>query len=296
MVKKNPMIRNVLLGFAGVSFLLLLMIILRIQLPLSVTETSCSGDTVWLKYTLADEGSQLSRLIADCAANPAGGWVGDIKVTAKSMTGRVTTLGGYEASSASTQKINCGVSSQTGKTFFGNYVPNDGMGVYQIIATGHYYLKSENYGIPHEFTITDNAPAYCILPSSTCPDGTALQTCSSNQPKYCGSDAVLYDNAPKCGCPSGYQAKVNWCNPIPTETQETTVVPSPYTQNVTTTAPVSGEGVPANVSSAGTTPSPTPANPVTNEINYFGLSATTLAIILGIIILLVAILFYFKVI
>ena len=288
--EKNPMVRNALFGVAAIAAILLLILIFKVQIPgLSMLETSCSGNLIWFKYSLSDEASRLSTIIPDCKTNPNGGWVGNIQGSVTSMNGTVTNLGGFSATSASTQKISCGGQpTTTGKSFFGNYIPNDGLGNYKVLITGTYYLASESYATAHAFQWTDNANAYCVLPSSTCPDGSALRACSQvTQGKWCGSDAVLYDKAGTCGCPSGYQATGNYCTPIPAPSTppEQTVITYPTTEtpsdNVsTTTTPPVGD---------------IPSNPSSNEISYFGMPSSTWILILAAIIMVIAILFLFKV-
>ncbi len=288
-MKRNTLLRNILLGIGGVSGLFLLILLFNGQLPLSITETSCSGDNVWIKYTLADEGSRLSQ-IPDCASNPAGGWVGSVDFYVTSPTGNVSHIGGYTASQNSTQKINCGVSTQDGKTFAGGYVHNDGQGVYQVQVKGTYYLSTEGYSTPHTFQWTDGRSASCVIPATQCPDGTALRQCSAFQTgKYCAPDGTLRDRADICGCPVGMVANGYYCNTVnPATPPDQTNPPSPFPSPTPTP--------PGQTSGNQTTPAPyiPPTPPVSGTVSYFGISATVWIIILAGIITAIAALFIMK--
>ncbi|MBU1004659.1 MAG: PKD domain-containing protein, partial [Nanoarchaeota archaeon] len=43
----------------------------------------------------------------------------------------------------------------------------------------------------------------CAITPQGCSDGTALDTCSANKPKYCNSQRELVDDCDMCGCPAG---------------------------------------------------------------------------------------------
>lgn len=246
--------RNVILAVAILAIIALISVqYLRSNRPLSLTEVSCSGSSgIWMKYTLADEGTRLRNAIPTCANNPSGGFVGSARFDA--ITPRNTYyMTTYTASPESTQKISCGT-GQGGKEFAGITVPNDGQGDYKVRVTIVYYLQNENYTIPHEVVFEDSANVQCLTPSSTCEDGTRINSCSSVYVgQYCTASAYLYEKANVCGCPSGQRANGRFCEPIPLDLPQPTLPPtpphSPVEENLTvyspptnqTQAPVSDE-------------------------------------------------------
>jgi len=205
-------------AYGLVIFALILAVTLYMNpLNLSITETSCTGDKIWIKYSLADDDAKLASLIPDCASNPAGGWVGEVNFYTDTplhvtdpTAGRIF-MGGYTATKDSSQKISCG-SGQGGKEFAGATIPNAGLGAYFVVVKGTYYLASENYLTPHKFEYEQGKNINCVLPSSTCSDGSALRTCSAQyKGKYCTASAVLIDRANYCGCPEGMVSSGAYC-------------------------------------------------------------------------------------
>ncbi len=60
------------------------------------------------------------------------------------------------------------------------------------------------------FTSTETTQT---IRTSSCDDGTALETCSKKAGYYCGSDANLIFDCDKCGCDSGLTCKAGKCAP-----------------------------------------------------------------------------------
>jgi hypothetical protein len=246
---------------------------------LRITEVSCSGEEIWIKYDLKDD--DLSAVVPDCASNPAGGWVGEINAYAITPQGNEYLLGGYTASADSTQKISCGGTYQTGKRFFGNYIPNEGLssqsGSYKVKIIGKYRLASENYAIAHTFIMEDTASINCVIPSSTCEDGTPLNTCSEIQiGKYCTASAYLTDKASTCGCPDGYEASGKYCDLIDEEEIEI-IIPPDYD-------PETGEEITEEII---TTEETSTEETTSGDYLYLGTEAKYWLVGLGAIILLI---------
>jgi len=63
--------------------------------------------------------------------------------------------------------------------------------------------------------------AACVL--ATCDDGTSAGNCAKTKPKVCIGGANYYDNATKCGCPSGTVASGLFCTYPPCNDGGTTV-------------------------------------------------------------------------
>jgi len=213
MKRKDNLSFYIIFGLVG---LILFLSLAPSRVPFTISEVSCTNRNanIWVKYTLANEGSRLSSLIPSCADNPQAGWVGTVNFIVSTPQGHSYNMGGYSATQTSSQKISCGT-NQGGKEFSGLTIPNEGIGTYNVQVSGTYYLPSENYSIPHTFQWTDAATIECITASSTCSDGTALRQCSTvNQGKYCSTDATLYNAALQCGCGSGMERSGDECIPI----------------------------------------------------------------------------------
>ena len=248
-------------------------------LKLSITEASCQGNLVWLKESLSTESSRLASLISDCQTNPSAGFVGTFYADAITPNGSIYRMGGYSATTTSTQKISCGT-SQGGKEFIGATIPNEGIGNYQVKVSGKYYLSSENYLTAHDYGWTDTVNAQCLLPSTTCPDGTALRSCSTVQKgKWCTSGAYLIDYASTCGCPEGSMAVGDVCQ---VSTQPTnSPPPSPITINTQITQPTSSQNISTNTTS--TTQSQTKTTKLFGiDKNYIAVFFLLSAVLVGI--------------
>lgn len=212
----NNLFSYIMLGLIGVIVFLSLA---PRSVPFTISEASCTNRNanIWVKYTLANEGSRLSSLIPSCAQNPQAGFVGTVNFVVSTPQGHTYNMGGYSATQSSSQKISCGT-NQGGKEFSGLTIPNEGTStnnVYSVQVSGNYYLASENYSIAHPYSWTDTADIQCLTASSTCADGTALRQCSTvTAGKYCSTDAVLYNAALQCGCPSGMERSGDECAPI----------------------------------------------------------------------------------
>lgn len=223
----NNLFSYIMVGLIGV---ILFLSLAPRSVPFTISEVSCTNRNanIWVKYTLANEGSRLSSLIADCAQNPQAGFVGTVNFIVSTPQGHTYNMGGYSATQSSSQKISCGT-NQGGKEFSGLTIPNEGTGTYTVQVSGNYYLQSENYSIAHPYSWTDAASIECLTASSRCADGTALRQCSTvTAGKYCSTDAVLYNAALQCGCPSGMERSGDECAPIQySEPAGTPLPPSP---------------------------------------------------------------------
>lgn len=225
MKSKKKSMRNYAIFFAVLIFAGVLVLLVNPNATASITEVSCTGDKIWIKYDLADDTARLSNLIEDCRNNPAGGFVGEVYFVATTPQGNDYTIGGYTASKDSIQKISCGT-DQDGKEFAGTTIPNEGKGTYTVTVKGKYYLEKEDYAIPHPYSYTVAKSIQCILPSDTCDDGTALRQCSQTYiGKYCTAEAALVDRANKCGCPEGMRVSGYYCKPIAIDDDPTDVPP-----------------------------------------------------------------------
>ena len=188
-----------LMALGGLGFLFFLALSLHL-VPLSITETSCSSDGVWLKFNFMDEPN-----IPKC-------FIGEISCIGKSPTGKIVQFGGYTATTNSTQKINC---DPSGKSFVANYVPVDGQGGdYSITCSG----KDDSTG--KTFTVTRSVFASCPTFQSQCADGTPTQTCSKNKPYYCDKYGYLTPSPTRCGCSDGtyYLKEDGVCGKCPSGT------------------------------------------------------------------------------
>lgn len=245
----------------------------------SFAGVQCTGDQIWLKYSLADEDSRLANLIDDCDDNKRGGFVGEVCFDFETPSGKTYRAACYTAEPISAQKISCG-DNNGGKEFAGRNIPNEGFGTYKAVVSGHYRLFSEGYAIEHPFEWKEGTGVSCILPSSTCEDGTPLNTCSEDyKGKYCTASATLIDRANRCGCPDGMEPTVETCMPIgwdveeedPPIPEETTEIEETTTTTPTST-PTQPESEPAEIQPIDTSP---PAGEETvDEIQLFGFPQT----------------------
>jgi hypothetical protein len=274
-----------LLTYGAVGSVIVIILLLVAPASLSITEVACSGTNVWIKYDLKDEGTQLAGLIQDCKDNPTGGWVGTIHADAITPKGNTYGIGGYSATSTSTQKISCG-GSQDGKSFMGTYIPNEGYGLYDVKLTGTYYLKSENYAKPHQFSIQDTKSIHCTLPASKCFDDTPLNSCSSvTKGKYCSADGYLIDYAVECGCPSGYQAVGDKCQVVKPAEVEQEIPPSSLNQTTTVEQPAAGQP---------TITAPTTTSNESGDLLIYGMERKTIILGLAALALLMGGVVYFR--
>lgn len=227
--------KNVAYGII-IAIMAVITVLIINPLGLSITETSCTGDKIWIKYSLADDDAKLASFIPDCKNNPAGGWVGSVDFTVDSYAGdakKTYYMGGYTATKDSVQKISCGT-NQGGKEFAGTTIPNDGIGSYFVNVKGTYYSASENYSTPHKFEYDQGTHIACILPSSKCEDGTPINTCSAQYVgKYCTASAYLANKASKCGCPEGMSPVGEFCKvPPPPDPDDDPIVDNPVDDEV----------------------------------------------------------------
>lgn len=274
----NNLFSYVVLGLIGV---ILFLSLAPRSVPFTISEVSCTNRNanIWVKYTLANEGSRLSSLIPSCAENPQAGFVGTVNFVVSTPQGHTYNMGGYSATQSSTQKISCGT-NQGGKEFSGLTIPNEGTGTYTVQVSGNYYLASENYSIAHPYSWTDAATIECLTAASRCADGTALRQCSTvTAGKYCSTDAVLYNAALQCGCPSGMERSGDECAPI--QYSEPAGTPLPPSPPPASPSPVTY----SNMSQQNQTSTQLP-NQTVNTTTLFGYSTNTIIIVASTLIII----------
>lgn len=210
---KFPKISNYEAAILGVIGLVLIIAFLGVHNFQFTQPVSCKGTQIGIEYTL--KGDQANLLHINECKNGSAGWAGTAFFDIIEPGGNTTRLGGIEASDTSHDKISCGVQDVM-STLYGN-IPNAGFGNYEMHVT---ITPTHGSDIGSQYYYTNTIDIHCVQPSSKCDDGTPLNTCSQNQPKYCSNSAILV-NRYSCGCPSGMEWDGAGCSAIETKCTNT---------------------------------------------------------------------------
>lgn len=234
---------------------------------LAVTGAACTientaYDRVEIQYTLQGEFNRLSTLIPTCTS-PSNFFTGEYTADVVTPKGNTYRLGSYPYNNF----ITCG-GSDLGGVLFGT-VPNEHTDTnfnYMIKFNGFYYKnKTSTEKFPYSWT--ESVTVRCInRATDKCADGTGILQCSTTQQgKYCTSDAYLVDRAPFCPCSAGYEAQGGECvlkgetNPPPPPPQPAPLpkpTPQPVPQPSPNPVPTIPPSIPMPSQSQNSNPNP----------------------------------------